>query len=76
MDIGCGPGSIVHLLPIGVKYVGFDTRALANSPAFVTVTRSARNFARHLLDASLTGTAVNNILRAKGYPAHGRLERT
>jgi SAM-dependent methyltransferase len=24
VDIGCGPGSIVHLLPAGVKYVGFD----------------------------------------------------
>ena len=24
VDIGCGPGSIVHLLPPGVKYVGFD----------------------------------------------------
>lgn len=24
VDIGCGPGSIVRLLPEGVKYVGFD----------------------------------------------------
>ena len=24
VDIGCGPGSTVHLLPAGVKYVGFD----------------------------------------------------
>jgi SAM-dependent methyltransferase len=24
VDIGCGPGSIVHMLPAGVKYVGFD----------------------------------------------------
>ena len=24
VDIGCGPGSVVHLLPAGVKYVGFD----------------------------------------------------
>lgn len=24
VDIGCGPGSVAHLLPVGVKYVGFD----------------------------------------------------
>lgn len=24
VDIGCGPGSTVHLLPAGVNYVGFD----------------------------------------------------
>lgn len=24
VDIGCGPASTVHLLPTGVKYVGFD----------------------------------------------------
>jgi len=24
VDIGCGPASTVHLLPAGVKYVGFD----------------------------------------------------
>lgn len=24
VDIGCGPGSIVHLLPEGVRYAGFD----------------------------------------------------
>jgi SAM-dependent methyltransferase len=24
VDIGCGPGSVVHLLPAGVNYVGFD----------------------------------------------------
>ena len=24
VDIGCGPASIVHMLPAGIKYVGFD----------------------------------------------------
>lgn len=35
VDIGCGPGSIVPMLPSGVKYVGFDI-----SEAYIASARS------------------------------------
>lgn len=35
VDIGCGPGSIVPMLPAGVKYVGFDI-----SEAYIASARS------------------------------------
>ena len=57
VDIGCGPGSTVHLLPAGVKYVGFDVsdeyissaRArYASDPDKIFLVGVAEDFVSHL----------------------------
>lgn len=69
LDIGCGPGTMLPFLPVGVRYVGFDMNPRYIAHAQATFGHRAQFFARHV-DATPVATAGCDAVMANAILHH------